>query len=49
MIEPGNFSKFPYSPLGKAFEKQIKTTEYQGRKQVESLNIFKTLYSTNNN
>ena len=27
-------AKFTYSPLGKAFEKQIKTIEYQGQKQV---------------
>ena len=25
-------AKFTYSPSGKAFEKQIKTTEYQGKK-----------------
>ena len=25
-------AKFPYSPLGKAFEKQIKTIEDQGKK-----------------
>ena len=30
-------AKFSYSPLGKAFEKQIKTIEDQGQKQVESL------------
>ena len=27
-------AKFTYSPLGKAFEKQIKTIEDQGQKQV---------------
>ena len=27
-------AKFTYSPLGKAFEKQMKTIEYQGQKQV---------------
>ena len=27
-------AKFTYSPLGKAFEKQMKTTEEQGKKQV---------------
>ena len=32
--------------MGKAFEKQIKTTEDQGQKQVEALN---TLKSNNNN
>ena len=30
-------AKFTYSPLGKAFEKQIKTIENQGEKQVEAL------------
>ena len=30
-------AKFTYSPLGKAFEKQIKTTEDQGEKQVNAL------------
>ena len=30
-------AKFTYSPLGKAFEKQIKTIEDQGIKQVEAL------------
>ena len=30
-------AKFTYSPLGKAFEKQIKTIEYQSKKQVDSL------------
>ena len=30
-------AKFAYSPLGKAFEKQIKTFEDQGIKQVEAL------------
>ena len=30
--------KFIYSPLGKAFDKQIKTTKDQGEKQVEALN-----------
>ena len=37
-------SKFTYSPLGKAFEKQIKTIEGQGQKQGEAL---KTLKSNN--
>ena len=35
-------AKFTYSPLWKAFEKQIKTIENQGQKQVEALNIFKS-------
>ena len=30
-------AKFTYSPMGKAFEKQIKTIEDQGKKQVEAL------------
>ena len=32
-------AKFAYSPLGKDFEKQIKTIEVQGQKQVEVLKI----------
>ena len=32
-------AKFAYSPLGKDFEKQIKTIEDQGQKQVEVLKI----------
>ena len=34
-------AKFTYSPLGKAFEKQAKTIEYQGQKQVEVLNTLR--------
>ena len=34
-------AKFTYSPLGKAFEKQIKTIEDQRNKQVEALEILK--------
>ena len=30
-------TKFTYSPLGKAFEKQINTTEDQGKKQIEAI------------
>ena len=30
-------AKFTYSPLGKAFEKQIKTIENQGKKQVKAI------------
>ena len=37
-------AKFTYSPLGKAFEKQIKTIEDQGKKQVEALNTLKSNY-----
>ena len=29
--------KFAYSPLGKAFEKQIKTVENQGEKQIKTI------------
>ena len=35
-------TKFTYSPLGKAFHKQIKTTEDQGKKQVDALNTLKS-------
>ena len=35
-------ARFSYSPLGKAFEKQIKTIEDQGEKQVEALNTLKS-------
>ena len=35
-------ARFAYSPLGKAFEKQIKTTEDQEQKQVEALNTLKS-------
>ena len=34
-------TKFTYSPLGKAFEKQIKTIEDQGQKQVDTLKDLK--------
>ena len=34
-------AKFTYSPLGKAFEKQIKTTEDQGEKQIDALKDLK--------
>ena len=30
-------AKFTYSPLGKAFEKQIKTIEDQGKKQIKTI------------
>ena len=30
-------AKFTYSPLGKAFEKQIKTIEDQGKKRIDAL------------
>ena len=34
-------TRFTYSPLGKAFEKQIKTIEDQGKKQVDALENLK--------
>ena len=34
-------AKFTYSPLGKAFEKQTKTIEDQGKKQVDALVALK--------
>ena len=33
-------AKFTYCPLGKAFEKQTKTIEEQGKKQVEALEVL---------
>ena len=33
-------AKFTYSPLGKVFEKQIKTIEVQGKKQVDALKVL---------
>ena len=35
-------ARFSYSPLGKAFEKQIKTIEDQGKKQVDALKFQRT-------
>ena len=35
-------AKFTYSPLGKAFEKQIKTIKDPGEKQVKALNTLKS-------
>ena len=40
-------TKFTYSPLGKSFDKQIKTIEDQGKKQVDALNSLKS--DKNNN
>ena len=34
---------FTYSPLSKAFEKQIKTIEEQGKNQVEALEVLKPI------
>ena len=35
-------TKFTYSPLGKAFEKQIKTIEDQSKKQVDALKAIES-------
>ena len=37
-------TKFTYSHLGKAFDKQIKIIEDQGKKQVDGLNTLKSDY-----
>ena len=44
-------AKFTYSLLGKAFEKQIKTIEDQGKKQVDALKVLepKAIESGSNN
>ena len=34
-------AKLTYSPLGKAFEKQVKTIEDQGKKQIQALENLK--------
>ena len=34
-------AKFTYSPVGKAFEKQIKTIDKQRKKQIEALEVLK--------
>ena len=41
-------AKFTYSPLGKAFEKQAKTIEDQGKKQVKAIQDNKKLVNINN-
>ena len=35
-------ARYTDSPLGKAFEKQIKTNEDKGQKQIDALEILKT-------
>ena len=40
-------AKFTYSPLGKAFEKQIKTIEDKGQKQIDALESLKSKQQTN--
>ena len=42
-------AKFNYSPLGKAFEKQTKTIEDQGKKQVKAIQDNKQLVNINKN
>ena len=39
-------AKFTYSPLGKAFEKRLKTIEDQGQKQVKALENLKPKQQT---
>ena len=39
-------AKFTYCPLGKTFEKQIKTIEIQGEKQIDALKDLKTKEQT---
>ena len=34
-------TRFTYSPLGRTFEKQIKTIEHQGKKKVDALESLK--------
>ena len=41
-------AKFNFSPLGKAFEKQIKTIEDQGKRQVKAIQDNKQLVDINN-
>ena len=41
-------TKFTYSSLGKAFEKQIKTTEDQGEKQIKKYKIKDKLKKSKN-
>ena len=44
-------ARFTYSPLGKAFEKQIKTIKDQGEKQINALKVLepKAMESGSNN
>ena len=39
-------ARFTYSPLRKAFEKQIKTIEGQGQKQVDALKVLEVKEQT---
>ena len=40
-------ARFTYSPLGKSFEKQRKTIEDKGQKQIDALEILKPKEQTN--
>ena len=42
-------AKFTYSPLGKAFEKQTKTIEDRGKKQVKAIQDKQIINNNNNN
>ena len=37
-------AKFPYFPIGKAFEKQIKAIEDEGEKQIKALKSMENSY-----
>ena len=41
-------AKFTYSPLGKAFEKQTKTIEEQGKKEIKAIKVIKNDQIINN-
>ena len=41
-------AKFTYSPLGKAFEKQTKTIEHQGEKQIKAIQGKRPIKSIEN-
>ena len=41
-------AKFTYSPLGKAFEKQTKTIEHQGEKQIKAIQAKRPIKSIEN-
>ena len=41
-------AKFTYSPSGKVFEKQTKTIEDQGKKQVKAIQYNKQLVNIDN-
>ena len=41
-------AKFTYSPLGKTFEKQVKTMEGQGEKQIKAIQVQGQVKTTKN-